>query len=141
LTTTITYDNSENNSDNPFSPPKRIKWGRESTDEMGSITITAVPTEADDISKLSRQTKINQAKIFAQLGRELSNARVLDRFPTVIKFLDKDMDGSLQSSELLDRLRSALLLRLDEDENEILDASELKTLHDWLESMKASRDA
>ena len=141
LTTTITYDNSENNYDNPFSPPKRIKWGRESTDEMGSITLLAVPTKAEDITKLTRRTKINQAKIFAQLGRELSNARVLERFPTVIKFLDKDMDGSLQSSELPERLRSPLLLRLDTDKNKILDASELKTLQDWLESMEASENA
>ena len=141
LTTTITYDNSENNYDNPFSPPKRIKWGRESTDEMGSITLLAVPTEADDITKLTRQTKINQAKIFAQLGREFSNARILERFQMVIKFLDKDMDGSLQSSELPERLRSPLLLRLDIDKNKTLDASELKTLQDWLESMKASEDA
>ena len=141
LTTTITYDNSESNNDNPFSPPKRIKWGRESTDEMGSITLLAVPTEADDITKLTRQTKINQAKIFAQLGRQFSNARVLERFQMVIKFLDKDMDGSLQSSELPERLRSPLLLRLDIDKNKALDASELKTLQDWLESMKASEDA
>ena len=37
----ITYDNSAQNPENPFSPPRPIHWGRESTDEMGSITMLA----------------------------------------------------------------------------------------------------
>ena len=31
----ITFDNSADNPHNPTSPPKRVRWGRESTDEMG----------------------------------------------------------------------------------------------------------
>ena len=29
--------------DNPFDPPRRIRWGLQSTDEMGSITLLLVP--------------------------------------------------------------------------------------------------
>ena len=141
LTTVITYDNSEDNYDNPFSPPRRVKWGLESTDEMGSITVLAVPVNATDITELSRQTKINQVKILAQLGREFSNSRLLEGLPMMIRFLDKDSDGTLQSSELPERLRVALLPRLDKDGNKALDPSELQILQDWVESLKASRDA
>lgn len=34
VTLTATYDNSENNPRNPNSPPKRVTWGEETTDEM-----------------------------------------------------------------------------------------------------------
>lgn len=140
LTTVITYDNSEDNYDNPFSPPRRIKWGLESTDEMGSVTLLAVPVKASDTAALSRQTKINQTKILAQLGREFSNTRLLEGLPSMIRFLDKNSDGTLQSNELPTRLRGALLPRLDKDKNKELDPSELQVLQDWLESLKASRD-
>jgi hypothetical protein len=59
----------------------------------------------------------------------------------MIRFLDKNSDGTLQSSELPERLRVALLPRLDKDGNKALDPSELQILQDWLESLKASRDA
>jgi len=39
LKATIIYENSADNPENPFSPPQRIQWGRESTDEMGSLTL------------------------------------------------------------------------------------------------------
>jgi mono/diheme cytochrome c family protein len=37
LEATLTYDNSEGNPRNPHSPPRRVQWGLESTDEMGTI--------------------------------------------------------------------------------------------------------
>ncbi len=137
----ITYDNSADNSDNPFSPPQQVKWGRESTDEMGSITLIAVPVVADEFTKLSRAKKIDQAKIFAQLGKELQSAKVLGRLSTIIQSLDKNADGSLQESELPPRMKSALLLRLDSDGDKSLNPSEIKVLQDWLESLQAAREA
>lgn len=141
LTSVITYDNSSANLDNPHSPPQRIKWGRESTDEMGSITLIGVPVEPDDYTSLKRSTQVQKAKIFAQLGKELRDTRVLDRLPAIIRALDKNRDGSLQEQELPARLRKALLLRLDEDEDKMLNPSEIQTLKDWLESMKSENNA
>jgi mono/diheme cytochrome c family protein len=37
LEATLRYDNSEGNSRNPHSPPRRVQWGLESSDEMGTI--------------------------------------------------------------------------------------------------------
>jgi mono/diheme cytochrome c family protein len=39
----ITYDNSADNPHNPSHPPKRVQWGEQSFDEMGSVTLTVVP--------------------------------------------------------------------------------------------------
>ncbi|HXA48914.1 MAG TPA: IPT/TIG domain-containing protein [Candidatus Acidoferrum sp.] len=52
----LTYDNSSNNSKNPNSPPKRIKWGENSTDEMGSLILNVVPKVASDIDPLHAST-------------------------------------------------------------------------------------
>lgn len=48
------YDNSANNPANPNSPPKRVRWGRETHDEMGSVTLLAVPKHESDLAELRR---------------------------------------------------------------------------------------
>jgi mono/diheme cytochrome c family protein len=48
----ITYDNSEDNVRNPTSPPRRVRWGKESTDEMGSITLQVVAAREEDFPRL-----------------------------------------------------------------------------------------
>ncbi len=44
----IRYDNSAENPRNPSNPPKRVFWGRQSEDEMGSIIYTALPANESD---------------------------------------------------------------------------------------------
>ncbi len=39
----ITYDNSADNPHNPSHPVKRVKWGEQSFDEMGSVTLLVAP--------------------------------------------------------------------------------------------------
>jgi hypothetical protein len=46
------WDNSPENPRNPSSPPVRVTWGEESKDEMGSISLIAVPHEESDLSTL-----------------------------------------------------------------------------------------
>jgi mono/diheme cytochrome c family protein len=48
----MTYDNSADNPHNPTSPPRRVKWGKESTDEMGSITLQVVAAREDEFPRL-----------------------------------------------------------------------------------------
>jgi hypothetical protein len=49
----ITYDNSAENPHNPSSPPKRVKWGEQSFDEMGSMTLQVVPAKQSDYKILT----------------------------------------------------------------------------------------
>ena len=44
----ITYDNSAGNPRNPSNPPKRVWWGEESTDEMGSVSFGLIPVRKED---------------------------------------------------------------------------------------------
>ena len=39
----LSYDNSANNPFNPNSPPKRVKWGEQTADEMGSLILNVTP--------------------------------------------------------------------------------------------------
>jgi uncharacterized protein (TIGR03437 family) len=48
----LTYDNSDGNVRNPNTPPKRVQWGEQSTDEMGSLILNVVPKQAGDIEIL-----------------------------------------------------------------------------------------
>jgi hypothetical protein len=137
----ITYDNSADNPNNPTNPPVRVKWGRESTDEMGSITLSGVALDPGDAAKLTLSTKANRARLFSQLGQELRNTGVLERLPAIVKSLDANADGLLQESELPQRMRAALLMRLDDDGNKALDSSEIEHLRDWLQNLKAGRGA
>ena len=44
----ITYDNSAGNPRNPSTPARRVRWGRESLDEMGSMTLLTTTRVASD---------------------------------------------------------------------------------------------
>ncbi|MEP6716653.1 MAG: hypothetical protein ABJC09_13870 [Terriglobia bacterium] len=48
----LIYDNSATNPFNPFSPPKEVKWGENSIDEMGSLILNVVPHNPSDSDTL-----------------------------------------------------------------------------------------
>ncbi|WP_172991763.1 c-type cytochrome [Lacipirellula parvula] len=48
----VTWDNSTDNIRNPTNPPVRVKWGRESLDEMGSVSLRMMPVNDEDLETL-----------------------------------------------------------------------------------------
>lgn len=48
----ISYNNSAENPANPFNPPRRIRWGIATTDEMGRLLFTCVPAKESDLAAL-----------------------------------------------------------------------------------------
>jgi hypothetical protein len=49
IETEIAYDNSKDNTNNPSSPPRRVTFGQQSTDEMGSMSIEFVAVRERDL--------------------------------------------------------------------------------------------
>lgn len=49
----VTWDNSESNSRNPSNPPIAVRWGEESKDEMGAVSLQVYPKSEADIKKLT----------------------------------------------------------------------------------------
>ncbi len=47
-----TYDNSDANLKNPNYPAKRVTWGENSTDEMGSLILNVLPRDENDLGSL-----------------------------------------------------------------------------------------
>lgn len=71
----LAYDNSAANPANPFSPPRRVRWGQESTDEMGSITLEMLPVREADLPRYTAAVREHLAQAATQLignimGRE-----------------------------------------------------------------------
>lgn len=50
----LTYDNSSGNARNPSNPPKRVLWGEQSFDEMGSVTEQVVAVHTEDEPTLQK---------------------------------------------------------------------------------------
>lgn len=67
LSATLIYDNSSDNPENPHSPPQRIRWGRQSTDEMGSIGLTVVAV--DEHQRPTLQAALRRHTLEALTGR------------------------------------------------------------------------
>ncbi len=66
----LIYDNSANNPRNPFSPPKEVKWGENSTDEMGSLILNVVPHSPSDALSLQASMVSYVSKTAAPVGNK-----------------------------------------------------------------------
>jgi tetratricopeptide (TPR) repeat protein len=79
ITMRYTYDNSDANHDNPSHPPRRVRAGPQSSDEMGNLGIQLLPRTAADAATLATSFEAHAAEIDlagAQMlaGQEPSNA-------------------------------------------------------------------
>ncbi|MBI3490295.1 MAG: hypothetical protein HY047_00605 [Acidobacteria bacterium] len=54
LHASISYDNSSDNPRNPSAPPRRVSWGEQSTDEMGSVNLQVVAADEAELPRLRR---------------------------------------------------------------------------------------
>jgi hypothetical protein len=66
----ITYDNSADNPHNPTHPPKRVKWGEQSFDEMGSVTVQVVPARQSDFRELMAALQQKRAEALQSAFRQ-----------------------------------------------------------------------
>lgn len=127
----LVYDNSADNPENPHSPPRRIKWGRESTDEMGSVTLLVVPTQKSDTSKLRQATRDLFASaarkgLSQRAGQRNRSLRSLGATSQWVKSLDRNKDGQLQESEVPERIRKRVFDFADKNNDGVIDENELK---------------
>ncbi|MDR1990989.1 MAG: tetratricopeptide repeat protein [Acidobacteriaceae bacterium] len=53
LSMRFTYDNSATNARNPVTPPQRVVWGQNTTDEMGDLWLQVVPKSPRDLAALN----------------------------------------------------------------------------------------
>ncbi|MCC9599099.1 cytochrome c [Stieleria sp. JC731] len=141
----ITYDNSAANPSNPFTPPRQIAWGRESTDEMGSMILNVVAkdeSERDVLIKdiqqntkdaLRRRILAQQQKLGISLPTRMPNMRLL-------MLLDQNGDQKIQSSEVPERFRSRLFDFFDNDQDATLDETEIRRLRTFISELMSDEE-
>jgi len=85
----ITYDNSAENPRNPSNPPKRVTWGEQSTDEMGSVGLLVVAAREDDMPTLQQvyAQHVRQAAAIEFYGHKAEGV-FLHSFPSGSRLLD-----------------------------------------------------
>ena len=91
----VRYDNTSNNPFNPSDPPVRIRWGRDSEDEMGSITLMVSPVNNTDLSLLDDSY------------RDMLDDRIMDQIftskgkliQTIFRRMDRNKNGTFEPEE------------------------------------------
>jgi hypothetical protein len=76
---TVIWDNSADNPNNPNNPPRRVRWGKESTDEMGSVTLKVVAVHESDMPQLRQAIQKHLRDSFQRGLGQAEGAGLLDR--------------------------------------------------------------
>jgi uncharacterized membrane protein YgcG len=119
----LRYDNSKDNPNNPNNPPRRVSWGRETTDEMGAITLLVVPADEKDVELLRAAIgRKNVERVTAGLDKRIDEQ--FDQF-------DKNHDGKISKDEAPRQLRM-FFDRLDKDKDGFLSREEAKGITELL---------
>ena len=133
----LIWNNSVDNPDNPFDPPQPIRWGFQSTDEMGSVTIAMVARDEADaptlwkamrkykgarLSRSGRKSRRNERQqawrmqmgdrvrqLDANGDGELAKSELKGGSPDLVKYADRNGDGDLDRGELVAILGEAFL--------------------------------
>lgn len=129
LRTTLTYDNSSDNPHNPARPPKLVRWGEGSTDEMGSIGFGFVAVREADIDAYNGPSFFSgggrdlAARFGGGAGRTINPQSAL----TLVFLRDRDRDGTLRGEEIPDRL-APFVEAIDRDGDGALSRDEVSRL-------------
>lgn len=110
LKATITYDNSKTNTNNPFYPPRQIRWGKESTDEMGSIALTLIPSREKDAKILKKLASTEKKRALVGLFRggrvpQQGEPLKLPSAAAILETFDLDDSNGLSLAHLLEKRR------------------------------------
>lgn len=131
LAVRISYDNSADNPRNPTQPPKPVKWGEQSTDEMGSMTLLVVPTQDHELTRLKIAYRSHLRDELAERVRRRWTASGGQGRLDAGGGADKNGDGKITRDELPERQR-AMFDRLDANQNGVLDEAEVRELQKML---------
>jgi len=99
LDAVITYDNSEGNRNNPSRPPKRVKWGPMTTDEMAAMTLTVIPARDEELAELKKAKRDHAVDLFIDRAQDDKRASSRERVQMMMATFDKNMNGRLDRDE------------------------------------------
>jgi hypothetical protein len=65
LASEVTWDNSDENAKNPSRPPVEVRWGEQTKDEMGAVTLQVYPAAESDLATLQTNYRRHVREIAA----------------------------------------------------------------------------
>jgi len=107
----ISYDNSTSNPNNPTNPPKDVRWGPQTTDEMGSITLAAMFDTEEQKKATHDGLRVLLANQFIdrlwedRVKASKSRNQQLKNSIKMLKALDMNKDSKLSPTERLPAIR------------------------------------
>jgi len=107
---TFSYDNSDGNVRNPANPPRRVRFGEETNDEMAVAFLTVTLPSPDDVSPFRREVRLQSFQDTLASARNYDELR--GRIPgfnaqsmaAMTQRFDRNGDGKLDDEE-----RSAIM--------------------------------
>ncbi len=97
IESTITYDNSAGNPNNPSQPPKPVRWGPMTTDEMGAITLSVIPARDEQLAELHQSKRNHTIDLFIDRAQEDTRRR--EQIQPMLAMFDKNKNGKLDTEE------------------------------------------
>jgi hypothetical protein len=73
----VSWDNSDENPKNPSRPPMQVRWGEQTKDEMGAVTLQVFPVVESDLDTLRTN--------YRQHVREIARARIMQDPSLMVK--------------------------------------------------------
>ena len=110
----FTYDNSSANPRNPHRPPERVKWGPQSSDEMGALWLEVLPRRPEDLPALLAD--YNERSLKADTAGAEMQVRTNPSDPLAHNFLATKYLQAGRVGEAIAELGQALRLKPDDAE-------------------------
>ena len=135
LDSMVVWDNSATNPNNPTVPPVRVRWGVESEDEMGSLTLLCRPAPGERYATLTTAYARHLSEVRTRTTRKMAtrvqgaNGDAL--LEALLRRNDRNRNGKIDLSEAPRWLKSSFY-RVDTNNDNAIDAAELRATRDRL---------
>jgi tetratricopeptide (TPR) repeat protein len=110
----FTYDNSDANGRNPHHPPQRVKWGPQSSNEMGALWLEILPRRNEDVGILMQD--FLQRSLRADIAGAELQVSVSPDDPLAHNFLATKYLQAGRVPDAIAQLEHALRLKPDDAE-------------------------
>ena len=135
----FTYDNSDANKKNPHRPAQRVKWGPQSSDEMGALWLEILPRDHADVRVLMRDYDARSLRADIA-GAEMQTA-ASPRDPLAHNFLATKYLQAGRMADAMAQLDEALRLKPDDAEAHSNLATAFQLQGRILEAVEQAREA
>lgn len=110
----FSYDNSTNNTRNPSSPPRRVRFGPQTTDEMGELWVQLLPRREEDFAPLAADYARHEVRKAVELYSE--RIRIDPAEPRARVQLGTALLALERYAEAGEQFREAARLKPDDDQ-------------------------